>query len=355
MTDVLSLLLTLLTLTPALDDHGFQRAIDTTLPRVVKLYGLRVGLEAGYGSGVIVSPEGHVLTVYSLLIDARNVRAVTADGSTYDAEVVFRDMERQLALLRLANPAAGPPDPAGQAARAESPPTSFPCFDLAEEVELLPGDWILAAGNAFKVAEGDEPVSIAHGVFSARTRLDARRRVRDFPYHGDVLVIDAITSNPGAPGSAVVNLDGRFIGMIGREVVSNLTHTHFNYAIPRDVLLRFYQTAISADAADAALATTAGTTMEAGHPTPQDLGFRLSAVGYKRVLPFVEFVRIGSPAQIAGMRKDDLILSVNGRSVATVEEVEQRLKAAQPGDPLTLVLRRDRNIVTANVTTETPQ
>jgi serine protease Do len=335
---------------------GFDRAIEIILPRVVKLYGLRVGMEAGFGSGVIVSPEGHVLSVYSLLTDARHVRAVTADGKVHDAEVLYRDRDLQLALLQLRPSAEAGAEGRASGSDGQGPSTVFRHFELREEVELLPGDWILSAGNAFKVAEGEESVSIAHGVFSARTRLDARRRVRDFSYRGDVLVIDAITSNPGAPGSAMVNLEGRFVGMIGREVISNLTHTHFNYALPRDVLLEFYRTALSSGVPDAALLPKADNDEGGARaPTPNALGFRLSSVGYKRVLPFVEFVRSGSAAQAAGIRKDDLILSVNGRSVATVAEVEERMGLAQGGEPLTLILRRNRAIVTARLETETPR
>lgn len=371
MTRLTAMALTLLA--GASPEGGFQVAIESALPRVVKLYGLRVGMEAGYGSGVIVSPEGHVVTVYSLLIEAHRMRAVTADGTVFDAEVVHRDADRQLALLRL----IPPPDSRGDEFADPSPDTTppidevnphspggsaenaFPYFDLSEEAALLPGDWILSAGNAFKVAEGDEPVSIAHGVFSARTRLDARRRVRDFPYHGDVLVMDAITSNPGAPGSAVVNLEGRFVGMVGREVVSNLTHTHFNYAIPRDVLREFFQSATSVkDGASFEAPEWASVTGDPAAPSvalsAADLGFRLSTVGYKRVLPFVEFVRAGSAAHQAGLRKDDLILSINGRSVAAVEEVEQRLGTLVLSDPITLVIRRDRAIVTAILQPEKP-
>ena len=59
---------------------GFDRAVSAVGPRVVKLYGLRAGREPGFGSGIIVSEDGLVLTVFSLLIDARRIRAVTADG-----------------------------------------------------------------------------------------------------------------------------------------------------------------------------------------------------------------------------------------------------------------------------------
>lgn len=330
---------------------GFDRAIESALPRVVKLYGLGVGLEAGYGTGVILSEEGLVVTVFSLLIDARRVRAVAPDGRTYEATVLARDYSRQLALLQLKSPT--------QDAQSVGP---FSFFDLACDSEnkrtgestasLRPGDWVVAVGNAFKVADGAEPASIAHGVFSTRTRLDARRRIKDFPYTGDVLVIDAITSNPGAPGGALVDLEGRLVGMIGRQVTSNLTHTHFNYAIPSDVLCDFLQEATSDTASDPM--QTAGLIPRGrmGRDESEksfDPGIRLSKAGYRTILPFVERVRRNSPAARAGVRKDDLILAVNGKNVADVKEYESRLRALQPGEPVTLVIRRGRTILTTEL------
>lgn len=334
---------------------GFEQSIDHLLPRVVKLYGVGAGQQAGYGSGVLVSEDGLVLTVYSLLINARQLKVVDAQGRAYGADVLYRDRDRQLALLKIKPVGRRDRGHADYEQPVEELP-SFPHFDLAcgrvqgsreylDEL-LLPGDWIVAAGNAFKVAVGAEPVSVAHGVFSARTRLDATRRVKDFPYEGEVLVFDAVTSNPGAPGSAVVNLDAAFVGMVGRQVISNLTHTHFNYAMPRDVLCDFLL--VATGERDPASADTASDT------APFDTGIRLSKAGYRTVLPFVERVRRNSPAARAGVRKDDLILSVNERNVQSVKECSQRLDAAAGDEPIRLVVRRGRQILTLQIEPEVP-
>ncbi|MEK7731559.1 MAG: S1C family serine protease, partial [Planctomycetota bacterium] len=267
------------------------------------------------------------------------------DGTHYEAEVVRRDNTRQLALLRLK-----PPDQGGDTAIPPDAICPFAHFDLkcgaADEAALRPGDWVLAAGNPFKVADGAEPVSVVHGVFSARTRLDARRQVKEFPYHGDVLVIDAITSNPGAPGSAVVDVDGRFVGMIGREVVSNLTHTHFNYAVPRDVLCEFFKEATGVTPRDALAAAASGSERAV------DPGIRLTRTGYRDIPPMVDRVRRGSAAELAGVRQDDLILSLNGKNVANPEEYDERLRSIAAGEGIDLVIRRGRNVVTIRLEPE---
>lgn len=370
---------------------GFQKAIEAVLPRVVKLYGAGAGMEKGFGTGVIVSPDGLVLTVDSLLLDAKRIRVVTHDGATYLAEVVGRDSQSCLALLRMksadevnrqaeegasgaatARTGSGPvaevdkddsPDEAMEDAAAaresERSVGPFAYYDVACgpdagdanrcHAPLRPGDWVLAAGNAFKVAEGNELPSLAHGVFSTRTRLDARIRLRDFPYHGDVLVIDAITSNPGASGSPLVNIDGELVGLVGREAISNLTHTHLNYAMPRDALAAFVARTLSPTSGNE-LAKDGG----AGSSTPRDaetvdLGIRISKAGFQSVLPFVDRVRRDSAAARAGVRKDDLILSVNGRNVADIDEYESRISSLEVGEPVDLVIRRGREILAVRI------
>lgn len=377
---------------------GFQKAIEAVLPRVVKLYGAGAGMEKGFGTGVIVSPDGLVLTVDSLLLDAKRIRVVTHDGATYLAEVVGRDSQSYLALLRMkpaeeVNRRAEDGASGTAAARTGSEPVAevdranrsgdamedsadtgesegsigpFAYYEVACghdagdanrcHAPLRPGDWVLSAGNAFKVAEGNEPPSLAHGVFSARTRLDARIRLRDFPYHGDVLVIDAITSNPGAPGSPLVNIDGELVGLVGREAISNLTHTHLNYAMPRDALAAFVARTLSpSSAGDLAKGGAAGSSMTQTAEAV-DLGIRISKAGFQSVLPFVDRVRRDSAAARAGVRKDDLILSVNGRNVADIDEYESRIASLEVGEPVDLVIRRGREILAVRIeaTAKTP-
>jgi serine protease Do len=337
--------------------QGFERAVSTVMPRVVKLYGLRGGAEAGYGSGIIVSEDGLVLTVLSLLIDARRIRVVTAEGLLLGADVIHRDRNRQLALIQLRpiDDEASRED--RHALHSGSQPSSsdrlrLPFFNIAEQAELRPGDWVLAVGNAFKVAEGAEPVSLVHGVFSTRTRLDARRRKRDFRYRDDVLVIDAITSNPGAPGGALVNLDGQFLGMIGREVISNRTNTHFNYAIPRDVLYEYLLEARGIEDGESPGSQPTGVSSNDENGWKNRLsvaGIRMSKVGYKVVLPFVARVRLGSIASRAGLRKDDLILSVNGRNVPDMAAFANTMSFLAPDEPWDLVIRRENRIVSLRI------
>ncbi|HUU85483.1 MAG TPA: trypsin-like peptidase domain-containing protein, partial [Phycisphaerae bacterium] len=318
--------------TPAEGD--FDHAIDTVTARTVKLYGLGAGLQEGYGSGILVSPGGQVLTVLSILVDARNLRAVTADGTVYPASVVHRDPDRQLVLLQLEQP-----DTLGQEALA------LPCFRDGSSHHLRPGDWVVAAGNAFKVADGAEPVSVAHGVFSGRINLDARRRTQDYPFHEQVLAIDAVTSNPGAPGGPLVDLDGRWVGMVGRVVVSNLTNTQFNHAVPVELCAEFLR-----EARDPSRSPTAEQPRRHDRDVSVDPGIKLFEMSYRKKLVYVESVRPSSPAARAGLRPDDLIVRANGRNVPDVAAFQRVLEQLKPGDGIELVVVRDDQLHNLNVT-----
>lgn len=322
--------------------QGFELAIETVSPRVVRLYGMKAGLSAGYESGTLVSDDGLVVTVLSLLLDSQRLRAVIQDGTMFGAEVIASDEERQLALLRL-TPMSRYDRRGNRIAGGEVGPGRFDYFESGNSRNLTPGDWVLAAGNPFKVAEGPEPISVASGVFSVRVELDAKRKTRAFPYHGEVLVIDAITSTPGSPGGPLVDIDGQWLGVVGRIVVSNRTRTNLNYAIPVEVVQAFVESALNPGSPDKS--------ESAARSAPYH-GIKLFELGYRKKLVYVERVKRKSPAQKAGIRKDDLIVSVGGRNVSDIQSFKTLMNAKSPGDKVDVVVIRGEQLENFTLTLE---
>ncbi len=318
---------------------GVEEIIDETLHRVVKLYGTGAGREQGYASGIVVSDDGLVLTVAALLLESRDLLAVTHDGTRYRASVVGRDDTLQVALLQLHSTIPDAADPISGLAH----------FSLDDPTAIAPGEWVFAAGNPFRVAVGDEPVSISMGVVSTRTRLRATRRKREFPYYGDVLVVDASTSNPGSPGGALVNLDGRLVGMIGRVVKSKTTNTLVNYAMPADVLRDFYERSLADLAAGDGEAPAGADTHLPQSPESGFHGIKLFSLGYKTDLPFVDRVLRGSPAEVAGIRKDDLIRAINGQTVRSGADFDRLFAQQAVGDVVKILVIRGREPMTVTL------
>ncbi len=167
----------------------------------------------GYQTGILISPEGHILTAYSYVLDADPVTAVLADGRRFDAKLLGADPRLEVAVLKIE--AAG-----------------LPCFDLRKAVKAEPGARVLALSNSFNVAVGNEPASVQKGTVSVVARLEARRGVFETPYHGPVYVLDVTTNNPGAAGGALVTRRGELAGMLGKELRNSLNNTWLNYAVP---------------------------------------------------------------------------------------------------------------------------
>jgi serine protease Do len=305
--------------TAARGDESYGGIADRVNARMVKLFGAGgfKGL-VSYGSGVLISPQGHVLTVASHLLLTDDLRVHLADGRRFQARVLATEPQLDAALLKI------------------DQVDDLPCFDAARAAALppaKPGDAILAFSNEFQIATRDEPVSVQHGVIAAYAKLHGRRGVFEAPYGGDVYVIDAITNNPGAAGGIITNSRGELLGLIGKELENNLTDTWINYAVP----IRFL-----ADFVDKAKKGAYKPLVQSGAPT--------GPVGYhgivlvpnvvERTPPYIEEVLPDSPAARAGLRPDDLIVYADGQQVGSVKAFRDYMARARPGAVVRLEVRR---------------
>ncbi len=280
---------------------SFAAVAREVQPKVVKLYGaggLR-GLEA-YQSGILISAEGHVLTVWSYVLDADEITVVLDDGRRYSARHVAADPLTEIAVLKF--------DPGGD---------TVPHFDLSKAASAESGARVLAFSNLFGIASGDEPVSMLRGVVSSVAPLEARRGAFAANYRGDVYVVDAAANTPGAAGGALTDSQGRLLGMLGKELRSSLTGTWLNYALPVS-----------------AFATTVED-MLAGRFTPAELSevdrpdnpLSLARLGIvlvqdvvTRTPPYIDRVVPDSTADRAGVRPDDLIVMIDSQVASSVRE-----------------------------------
>jgi len=300
----------------------FAPAVEQAQRRTVKIFGAGIGRSPGYATGLIVSAQGEILTTQGVFLAGDNLRVTLADGTTHTAQVVRRSQKLLVALLKIDT-------------------ITQEYFELDEKPVAAKGDWILGVSNAFKVADGAEPLSVNIGVLSLRTRLDARRGYQDFPYDGDVYLIDAITSNPGAAGGAVINIDGRLVGMIGKVIESRATNTRLNYAIPADMLKAFVDGKESPMVASTN-PPTAGAKAE--------LGIRLFALGGRKSPAYIDRVIPGSPAAQAGLRTDDLIVSIAGQVVRDGGDYQRIVQTLRPGSEVLLEVKRKDDLLSVKIT-----
>ena len=293
-------------------------AVDESQPRMVKVYGASAGRVDGYATGIIVSNEGHILTTRGVFLDGRSVRVVTGDGETHQASVLKRDRVHQIALLQL---------------QVETP--KF--FELTEEPVAAKGDWVVAISNAFKVAEKTEAMAATLGVVSLRSTIEARYNKRDVAYMGDVVLIDCITSNPGAAGGAVVTLDGQLVGMIGRVINSTETNTRLNYAIPSHILKRFLEGGEDVVAAET-------------ESIKGDLGIKLFKLGGRNNPAYIDRVVRGGPAAEIGLKPDDMIISIAGETISTVIDYNKAMDSLIADEEILMIVKRGSQLIRFPIT-----
>ncbi len=299
-----------------------NRAVQPKLAKIYGAGGLK-GLEP-YQSGLVVSAEGHVLTVWSYVLDADTVTVILDDGRKFTAELVGMDPRLEIAILKI-----------------NAQELKF--FDLKEAAELAAGDRVLAFSNLYGVATGNEPTSVLHGQVTAVTELAARRGAYASPYQGRVYVVDAMTNNPGAAGGALTDRRGKIAGLLGKELRSSLNNIWLNYAIPVAEIAPAVDDIIAGRSRPSPRTEMVKKPKEAH--TLASLGIVLVPDFLPKTPPFVELVRPDSAAANAGLKTDDLILFVNGRLISSCANCVEELSFADRLDDLRLTVQRGQELL----------
>ena len=299
------------------------RTIEQMQPKMVKIHGAGGfrGMEA-YQSGMLISSTGHILTIWSHVLDTDYITAVLNDGRKFDAKLLGADPRLEVAVLKI-------------------DADDLPYFDLRAAVDAKPGTRVLALSNLFGVATGNEPTSVQHGVVSVRTHLAARRGVFETAYRGPVYALDAMTNNPGAAGGALVTRRGELVGVLGKELRNSLNNTWLNYAIPIAEL----RESVEQIRAGKFRPTTDPGLDKPAHPiTLAKVGIVMIPDFLHRTPPYIDRVRADSPAAKAGIRPDDLVLLVGDQLIQSCKALDDALQYIDEDQSLKLTILRDQEL-----------
>ncbi len=293
----------------------------------VKIYGAGgSGLES-YQSGFLVSPDGHIATAWSSVLDVPPV-VVLDDGRRMEGTIVGFEPELELAIIKIEA-------------------SELPYLRLADAMPEI-AEPVLAVSNLFGIASGEEPASVMQGMVAAVTSLDARRGTFKTPYSGPVLILDLVANNPGAAGGAVIDTHGVAIGMLGKELRDASAGVWLNYALPAQKMRSVVADIVAGRLVVKSTVDTPKLPSEKSHSLAT-LGLGLVPDVLESTPPFVDRVLTNSPASIADLRPDDLVLLVGNTRIESQRMLVDTLRAIDRRDPVVLVVQRDSRIVTVKL------
>jgi serine protease Do len=304
------------------------RNIAEPIDIVVKLFGAGVGNLDSYGSGTLISADGHVVTVWNHLINTGYLTAVTADGRRFQTEVVGTSAAHDVAVLQLQHDAG----------------EQFPFADLATAVKPASGTEVFAFSNMFHVATGNEAVSVVHGIISAETQLSAGLGRWEFPLKDRVLIIDAITNNSGAAGGLLTDVTGRPVGLLGRELRHTESGTWVNYAVPFETLSPVIKTILKGDTIEQE--SEAGTEiLLSDRQLTAAWGMTLLPEVIRESPAYIDRVVPNSAAAKAGFRRGDLVVLIDSAVVQTSRRFRTLLADIRSGLSVSITVNRNGILV----------
>ena len=272
---------------------------------------LNAPTEHGLGSGVIVSPDGYILTNNHVVKNASEIRVALNDGRQFTAKVIGTDPQTDVALIKI---------------NAEN----LPALTLTDSSKVEIGDVVLAIGNPFGIGQ-----TVTKGIVSAKDRTTSGDGDEDF------IQTDAAI-NPGNSGGALVDTDGRLIGINSAILTRSGGNQGIGFAVPSD-LCRWVMDSL----------------VKNGHVERGLLGVMIQNLTPDLATAFkldrttgalVGDVSAGGPADKAGLKSGDVITQFNGQTVQDASQLKLRVAETAPGSKVPVVINRNGQDKTFDVT-----
>jgi Do/DeqQ family serine protease len=262
-------------------------------------------VQKALGSGVLVDPSGLVVTNFHVVENATEVRVALADRREFEAEIVLRDPRTDLAVLRLKGG------------------DSFPTLEMGDSDALEVGDFVIAIGDPFGVGQ-----TVTQGIVSAlaRTQIGASD-------YGFFIQTDAAI-NPGNSGGALVDLDGRLIGINSMIYSRSGGSMGLGFAIPINMVKGVVSAALRGGSS-VKRAWLGATLQDVSKDIAETLGLD------RPTGAVVVEVAGGGPAAAAGLKRGDVIAAIDNQAVDDAESVGFRLGVKPLGGTARLAVLRD--------------
>ena len=269
-------------------------------------YERRGGPARGAGSGVVISPDGYIVTNNHVIENADEIEVVLNDNRSYQAKVVGVDEDTDLAVLSI-----------------EGDNLASISFGDSEKTNI--GEWVLAIGNPYEFRS-----TVTAGIVSAKGRniniLNGSYRIESF------IQTDAAV-NPGNSGGALVNLNGELIGINTAIASPSGAFAGYSFAVPVTLVKKVANDLIEYGTVQRALLGIQIGDVDADIAERYDLDV-LRGV-------YISGVVNGGAADKAGIEDGDVIIALDERPVNNVAQLQEQVAIKRPGDEVSVTFMRD--------------
>lgn len=261
----------------------------------------------GSGSGVIIRPDGYIVTNNHVVSGATAISVTLNNNRSYEAQLVGSDPVTDVALLKI--------DAEG-----------LPSVEFADSDQLRLGEWVLAIGSPL----GEQlKGTITAGIVSAKGR--SMPSDRDFKIESFIQTDAAV--NPGNSGGALVDKSGRLVGINTAIVSRTGSYSGYSFAIPSNIVKKIVGDLIDFGTVHRALL---GIVMAA---VDEKIAEELKLSSLSGV--YINEVSKGGAAEKAGIRKGDVLVSIDGVRMGSMSEVQAKVNSYRPGDKIAVTVIRD--------------
>jgi len=272
-------------------------------------------IRQGAGSGVIISADGYIVTNNHVIDEADEISVILNDKREFKAKLIGTDPSTDIALIKI--------DVSG-----------LPALKFSNSDILKLGEWVLAVGNPFNLTS-----TVTAGIVSAKSR--------DIGINPDQMRIESFIQtdaavNPGNSGGALVNTRGELVGINTAIASQTGSYSGYSFAVPSNIVQKVVADLKEYGDVQRALLNVNIGDVNADVAKKYNLD-KIEGVFIGKVLP-------GGAAEIAGMKDNDVIISVDNVNVNSTAELQEQISKHRPGDKVVVEVKRDNKRKPFNVT-----
>lgn len=273
------------------------------------------------GSGVIISEDGYIVTNNHVVENADEITITLNDNREFTARVIGLDADTDLALLKI-------------------DATNLPTIVIGDSDQLKVGEWVLAVGNPFNLTS-----TVTAGIVSAKARnLGAHKNGIESFIQTDAAI------NAGNSGGALVNTRGELVGINAMLYSQTGSFTGYGFAIPTTIMKKVVTDLQAYGTVQRAMVGVSGMTLRDYIDQKKHEDEKFSAdFGTVDGVYVAEVSEDGAAAE-AGIKKGDIIVSVDGKKITKMSELQEATTKYRPGDKAEIGYIRDKKPKTATIT-----